>query len=200
MQTKEQADGDEGDGKPVWDNMMKGIDEKDGDHHRAKNCVFVKKDAFQPVFVKKPDEQGRGDDFHDQVMPVKLCSAFAAFAFEVDIAEDGNIQVKGDFIAAICASGARPDDGLMLRKAMDQHIKKAAQGGAQDSQKDYDNCRQNISPSSGSCSFIPGLFHCPERCSLLIAKFQLDAVCGAVIHGKTGDDTAAVVVIKLEGW
>jgi len=112
---------------------VKDVDKEDRDQDQGHQTIFIEEDIGEPILEKESYQERRSDDLHCQMMPVEGGIAFFAFTLEDDKAEDGNIEVKGDFIAAGCTAGGRLDDGFPLGQAMDQHIKKAAQGGSQDS-------------------------------------------------------------------
>ncbi|MFO7660210.1 MAG: hypothetical protein R6V77_04795 [Candidatus Cloacimonadaceae bacterium] len=63
------------------------------------------------------------------------CSAVFASAFQQKIADDGDVKIEGQRLAAIGTMGLRQDDGLLLGKAVYEDIKKAAETG---SQNDYE--------------------------------------------------------------
>lgn len=109
--------------------LVEGIDKEDRDHERTDEGIFEEQPR-QTVFVEQDHiYQGRSY-FHDQVMPMDLSTAFAALSFEQDVAEDRDVQIRRDAIAAIRASGSGEDDGLLSGQAINKDVEKASQGSA----------------------------------------------------------------------
>lgn len=69
---------------------------------------------------------------------MNLNSALAALTSQQEITEDWNVVIKLDRSSAFCAVGCGFDDRFLAWKSIDQDIKKAAQGRAQDNQQGYD--------------------------------------------------------------
>ena len=113
--------------------MMKDINTEAGYQDQGHQAIFINVDIGEPILEKECNQERWGDYLHSQMMPMEGGIAFLAFTLKDDIAEDGDIEVEGDFVATRCTAGGGLDDGLPLGQAMDQHIKKAAQGGSQDS-------------------------------------------------------------------
>jgi len=89
MEAEEKSDGDERDGKHMRDDVMKGINEEDGNHEADHQRVFIKENIRDPIFEKEPDQEQRRNDLHKQVMPVDDGTAFFASAPQDYVADNG---------------------------------------------------------------------------------------------------------------
>ncbi len=55
--------------------LMKGIDEDNGDQEHAQDGVFQEQQIQQSILQKQRNQHHRGDDFHQEVMPMYPGSA-----------------------------------------------------------------------------------------------------------------------------
>lgn len=103
MEAEEEADGNQGDGKHMWDDLVEGIGKEDRDHHQAQNGIFEKehviKAVFDAIFIEYSDQDHWSNDLHKQVMPMDARTAVFALSLEDDVANDGDIQVKGNLVS-----------------------------------------------------------------------------------------------------
>ncbi len=71
-------------------------------------------------------------------MPVYLSRAILTLPAQDDVADDGDVEIKWDFLIAIPAMRRRIDDGFLQRKPIDQDIDETSQSGSEDRQDDDD--------------------------------------------------------------
>ena len=132
------------------------------------------------------------------MMPVDHLSALLASALQDNVAENGNIEVERYAVSATRTAGRGFDDGFSLRKAMDEDVKKTAQGSSQGSKQDDHNRCQIMYSQSGTFQLVPGLDGSPHGVALLVFHLELKALGGMIIQCEARNKAAAVVVIDLE--
>jgi len=88
----------------MQDQLLQRVYKEDRDQERYQDQIFVEQDGGETILVKQGYEEQRSDDLDYQMMPVDRGSAFAASAFDKDVAEDGDIEPDRNPVAAITAA------------------------------------------------------------------------------------------------